>query len=199
MRINYKIISLLILVTAFVLANIKFQNVKYEPININKVFPKEINNWNGEDLEVEESVAEFLPEDELLFRVYENKLTGSNAVVSIVFSFNRDHLHDPAICYRGQGIEIVKQSVIDLNKNNQINLLNGQKNKQDCYVLYWFSDLNTTFPNSSAFSLHIRKSKFFNKPLKGMVLVVVTSASDDKNELMALANEINDFLVNLRQ
>ena len=196
-NMKYKIISILILITAFIFSNIKFQNVIYPEININDVFPKTISTWTGKDLEVDKSVSELLPENELIFRRYVNKKTGNDAVVSVVFSFNRDHLHDPAICYRGQGIEIVKKSIIDLDKKNIINLFLGKRNKMDCHVLYWFSDLKSTFPDNAAFSFRVRKAKFLNQPLKGMALVVITSYSSDKQELLDFANSINKTLVNL--
>ncbi len=192
-----KLITLAILIVTFVLANINFQKNKSANILINSEFPSQIGKWNGKDVQINESTFDIIDRDELMMRKYINADNKDFATVSIVVSENRDHIHNPSICYVGQGIAITNPSVINLGKD-KVNYFDGYKNKEKYIVIYWFSDLERTYHSNSDFSMSVRTRKFWNKPVKGMALVVITSKSKNKEDLLNFANSINKKLLSLK-
>lgn len=189
---KYKFIILIILLLAFILANLHFNNTNVSLPLINSAFPYKIGNWEGKDIKANESVYDMLDKSELLLRMYQNKESGQTATLAVVLTNKRDHIHDPEICYRGQGIAMNKETNLMLPPKNMVKYVFGKKKRIPYSIIYWYTDLNKTYTSRVNFMKHIAYTKFFDKPIAGFALVVIMSPKATKeNDLINFAKDVN--------
>ncbi len=189
-----KIIVLVILITALFLTGTPFKK-KQEAVLINEIFPYELSSWHGEDIEPDEAVYGFLDKEEFLFRLYKNKETDKYISLAIVLTQRRDHIHDPNICYNGQGISMDEQLDKILDDSLNVKFINGQKNAKPYYITYWYTDFENSYVERAEFMKKITLSKFFNKSKYGFGIIVLTAMGEIKpEEITAFASEVNKAL-----
>lgn len=193
---KYKLLVLLILIAAIGLTQYKFNSVNVKKLWINEVFPMQIKNWHGKDEKVAENVYKLIPKKELLSRVYTNDKTHKKVYISIVLTNDRETIHDPQICYRGQGIEMTRQKVIMLSQKNEARYVYGIKKEEPYTIIYWYTDLNKTFSGRVNFMREITMSKFWNKPLKGFGLVILMAPHSLEKDVIDLSEDVNKILLN---
>lgn len=191
---KYKITVIFILFLAFMLSG--FGNNAIEPLKykINDVFPKTVKDWEGRDVKIQESVYTMLDKEELMIRNYKNRKSGRKLDLAIVYTNKRDHIHDPNVCYRGQGISMDRESKIKISDNDIGVLVDGHKNRKPYKILYWYTDLNRTFDKRFDFMKNIIISKMLNKRVPAIVLVVITAQDISSSELASFANDTNVIL-----
>jgi hypothetical protein len=171
-----KISAIIILLTAFLLGNLHFNKTNYILPDITKVFPKTLGEWRGSDLIVGKAVLEFIDKKEILLRKYE--LSGKALSLAVVLTQKRDHIHDPEVCYRGQGIIMDTEQNYMIEKNFIVKLVKGKRGRVPYNIIYWYTDLNRDYPERVVFMKNIAFSKLFDKPLKGFALVVIMAPAN---------------------
>jgi len=193
---KYKLIVLIILLSALFLANIHFNNHKNQVIFINQVFPYKIGSWEGKNIKPAKSTYEMIDKEEFLFREYRNKLDNQKVILAIVLTKKRDHVHDPDVCYRGQGISMVNERPLQVNSNFIPNYVYGKTAKERYNMLYWYTDLNKSYNNRVKFMKNITKSLFFDNNSNGFGLIVIlgTEKESKKQDLTKFADNINNHL-----
>jgi EpsI family protein len=81
--------------------------------------PKEIGSWSGEDRGFEDVVYDELAADDTLVRQY-TRDDGESVWFLIIFHQNERYgAHDPLVCYRSQGWEILDQGLVPLAMRGQ--------------------------------------------------------------------------------
>lgn len=192
---KYKIIIILLLISALFLANYNLNNKKELSYKINDVFPYELNQWKGKDIEPDKSVYTMIDPEELLFRTYE--YNDEKIHLSIVLTNRRDHIHDPQVCYRGQGVNMNDGNFV--NFGNEINalLIKAKKQKFSYNIIYWYTDLDKTYSSRYEFMKKAIILSALNKPVV-FILVSVSGAGISQDELMMFAEEVNNKLFELK-
>jgi len=194
-----KIIVISILLLSLLLVNVHFTKTNFQRPLINKEFPLTINNnWVGTDVKASEITYTMLDEDELLLRDYSNKKTGQVINLAIVMTTKRDHIHDPKLCYTGQGIQISSEKIVKLQPEYPIKYVYGLKQKQPYDIYYWYTDLNNTFTSRVAFMKRITLAKFLDKPMSGFALVVVITPKNNNKNIESFIKEINNRLIEMK-
>jgi len=195
---KHKFVIILILCISLILANWGKNTQLNKLPDINKIFPYEINKWEGKDVDVDKSVSDFFSEGELLLRRYHNTSGEETISLAIVTTLKRDHIHDPNICYRGQGISINSEKDALLKKILKVRVVNGQKRGQPQKIIYWYTDFTNTYTDRTRFMRNITISKLLNKPSKGFALVVIISPNNEVPKIVNdFALEVNKKLKNL--
>jgi len=193
-----KITALIILIATFIFANYNQSGDTKDLPAIRELIPMTIGKWQGKDLKVDKAVFEHLEENELLLRLYRNEEIDKTLSLAIVLTDRRDHIHDPEICYRGQGIFINDEKTMNLDKNMSLKVLKGNRRGQSCDVIYWYSDLNRTYSERAVFMKDIVISKFIGKKTKGYALAVIVAPEKIKEaELKSFTAKINFILMNI--
>lgn len=194
-----RIIILVILILSLFLANYHQKKIVVETPRVNKIFPYQLGEWTGKDLEVSKSAFKLLKPEELLMRVYKDKKTGQKLSLAIVLTNERSRIHDPEVCYRLQGIEMKREEILPIDKDELVKHVFGSRKKEPYDIIYWYTDLNQTFTDRAKFMKHIALSKFFDKQMVGFALVVVIAPETNNKEVYDFSSQVNDFLIKLGQ
>ncbi len=194
---KYKLTAIIILIVAICLVTFKFNNKKVELPLINKVFPEKIGDWQGQDITAANNVYKMIPKDQLLFRKYKNSKNNDTLSLSIVLTNERETIHDPQICYRGQGIEMTKQKVMSLSQKHNVHYVYGLKQEKPYTIVYWYTDLNKTFPDRVSFMKDITLSKFWDKSSKGFGLVIIMAPNSMEKDVLKFSEDTNKILLDI--
>jgi len=194
---KHKFIVIILLLAAISFVNFKFNHISPKLPLINKVFPQKLGDWQGENLIAADNVYKMIPKDQLLMRLYKNTKNQKVINLSIVLTDERETIHDPQICYRGQGFDMTKQKVISLTQKNKVHYVYAIKNKEPYTIIYWYTDLKQTFPERVGFMSDITLSKFWNRPLKGFGLVIITAPRSIEQDVIHFAETTNKLLFEL--
>ena len=101
-------------------------------------FPKEIGEWKGTDLPIEENVYQILETRNLFIRNYKNT-QGDSVYLYIVYSEdNRKVSHPPEVCLLGSGATVVDKAAIQLTNAIKANKLLVEDANNRSIVVYWF-------------------------------------------------------------
>lgn len=198
--LKHKIIVLIFLLSSLVIANLHFNNHKNKLILINQAFPYKISNWEGKDIKSAKSIYEMIDKEEFLFREYHNTANNQKVILAIVLTNKRDHIHDPEVCYRGQGISMENEKPLKIDPAFVANYVYGATVKENYNMLYWYTDLENSYSNRAIFMKDIAKILFFDKPSNGFGLVVLlgTEKETKRKDLSLLAEDINNYLKTLK-
>jgi len=188
---RYKIAVVFILLIAVFWANFDINRDKSLDYKINQVFPYKFNEWTGTDIVADKSVYTMIDPDELLFRKY--KLNDKEVVLSIVLTKKRDHIHDPQVCYTGQGVNMNKERNINFDKINGL-LVDSVKREHPFKIIYWYTDLNKTYSSRSEFMKNAVISSLLNKSNVDYALVSVSSKNINEEELKRFSSRVNQKL-----
>lgn len=193
---KYRLIILIILIFAFVAGNLHLGRQKKQLAPINTVFPYKIGIWEGKDVKPDESVYKMLDRDELLLRKYQNKADKQIISLAVILTAKRDHVHDPEVCYRGQGLDMQNEHEIDLSSVHKIMQVSAKNSNKQYNMLYWYSDGPNTYPKRVKFMTNVTITRFFDKPNNGFALVVILSdkKSVSKEVILDFANKVNETL-----
>ncbi len=197
MKKNKYIIVIALLLISLLLANLSFRQVSNEEIVISKIIPYTIDGWTGKDLKADKATLGWFDEGEFLFRMYEKD--NKKLSLAIIFTNKVSHIHDPQICYRGQGINMQKQSLLALEAESKVNYILGKKTDGSKYdIFYWYSDLKRVYSSRKEFITNISISKFLDKNSAYFALIAIVSEKDEKDGNIEakkrLANKINEIL-----
>ncbi len=195
-----KLTALLVLITAFLLAHVGKDGGDYALPDIRKTVPMKIGGWSGQNLEPGGAVFEFLDEEELLLRGYKRAGTNEQLSLAVVLTKKRNHIHDPEVCYRGQGIFIKEEQTFPVDENMILKVLKGTKKGRPCDVVYWYSDLERVYPERAVFMKNIVISRLTGRPSKGYALVVIIIPDKIKEEtLKKFTRDVNSILINIHK
>ena len=188
---KYKIIILFLLVLAAFLANFGLNKNPVLKHKINIIFPYKFYGWDGTDSKADNAVYKVLDPNELLLRSYRQ---GDRQIsLSIVLTNKRDHIHDPQICYRGQGIDMKEQKPV-MYKDIKAIFVNGKKRQRDYKVIYWYTTIDKTYSSRSQFMKEVITSIIMGRPIPEYALVIVSGIDIDEQELSEFAEKVNDEL-----
>jgi len=193
-QIRIKGFVITILFLSFICANIRIQKQQTIP-EINKVFPLKFSQWQGKELIPDEAVYEMLDKSEFLFRQYKNLQNGKEYSLAIVLTGKRDHIHDPNICYTGQGISMKKVTEKEISENLNVSYILGEKSQTPYSLVYWYTDLKNSYTRRREFMNKISLAKFFDLPTKGFALVVIISPEEKgTKDILKFAQEVHEIL-----
>lgn len=187
---KYKITIIFLLIFSFFFANYNLASKKELTYKINEVFPQKFNEWKGTDIKADKVVYTMIDPDEFLFRRYEYK--DKKIYLTIVLTNKRDHIHDPQVCYRGQGVNMDNQIRIQFGKDINAYMVNADKNQAPYKIIYWYFDQDKTYSSRSEFMKHIIISNILNKPAFNYSLIAVSGANISEEDL-------KDFSYNVSQ
>ncbi|MCM8824451.1 MAG: EpsI family protein, partial [Candidatus Omnitrophica bacterium] len=121
MPISYRkyLVTVGLLICASLLAFYINNSIKNVSTKINLgVFPIDLGEWKGKDIELEDKVYQILGTKDVLTREYKDR-EGDSIFLAIVYSeTNRTSFHPPEICYVGGGAEVVNKRIEKIVLNN---------------------------------------------------------------------------------
>ncbi len=142
-------IIFLVLLLSAVLGNYLFYvtDRDLEVIGLGEIFPKQIDGWEGEDLQLRDYVYRILGSRNVLSRRYVRD--GREIFLSVVAS-NRDRrvVHPPDVCLKGGGERVVSKEVVSLKRGlkvNQLTLARGSSYELVWYVYALGNDFYTNY------------------------------------------------------
>jgi len=82
-----------------------------------ETLPFEIHNWSGYSIEIKKHIFEMLEPDIILERIYYSFNASKPVWFIIIRAENTSAFHDPKICYRGAGWNIINETsaIVELN------------------------------------------------------------------------------------
>lgn len=152
-------------------------------------FPKELGEWHGEDIVVDERTYEILETRNVLARNY--KSSRGNVYFFIVFSeTNRKVSHPPEVCYTGGGTEVFEKGYYTLDTTAMkepllINKFIAQKGNAKELVFYWYKAGGIFTSNYLRQQMKIMLGQLGGKQMSG-ALVRVSVPIIDNNESKAI-------------
>lgn len=196
-----KIITIIIMISALLCVNLSKNYAQKQVPEINKYFPREMNGWTGVDFKPDEGVYSMLRKNELLLRNYKNNSTGEKVSLAIVLSNKRDQIHDPNLCYRGQGLMIEKEVDKNISPEDIVKFTECKKYGKNCNMIFWYTDFKKVYSDRASFMSNVIFSKLFDKPMDGLALVVIIGHAkknpSENPELVKFAHQVNDELFKL--
>lgn len=198
---KHRLFVLITLISAVSIGNFHLNYREIHTPLINQVFPIKIDNWEAKDAKVDKSVYSMIDKNELLLRTYKNKNDNQIINLAIVLTNKRDHIHDPDICYRGQGITFNKEYDKAISAGNIVKYILGKRGNDQYDLMYWYTDLNKIYPSRSNFMRHITISKFIDKPMTsfGLVVLISPKIKQDESNLIDFAGKVNSILNRLNK
>ena len=143
-------------------------------------FPKEIGEWKGTDLPIEENVYEILETRNLFIRDYKNA-KGESVYLYIVYSEdNRKVSHPPEVCFLGSGATVVDKSSLELTPTITASKLLIEDAKTRSIVAYWFKAGNL---NTNQYIKQQLKTVFDRIAGKRTSSALIRLSTDIKNDL----------------
>lgn len=193
-----KIITITILLASFIFANFNMNKEIYSLPDVKTIVPLTIKEWQGKNLNPGNAVFEFMEDYELLLRLYENKKTPETISVAVVLTDKREHIHDPEVCYRGQGIYVQSEENLSISPDINLKVLKGKRNEQPYNVIYWYSDLEKTYSERTFFMKNVVTSKFLGRPVKGYALIVLLVPGEiQESGFKDLATSLHSILITI--
>ncbi|MDP1853762.1 MAG: EpsI family protein [Candidatus Omnitrophota bacterium] len=175
-----------------------YQQIKPEDAFNVANFPKQIADWQGEDIVLEEKVYEILETRNLLLREY--KKSGEPAIVLyIIYSDkNRKASHPPEVCLTGSGVSIIKKTTEEITLTGsplKTNYLIAEKGGARELMFYWFKSGKTFTPNYLNQQLRIMLNQLQGKSSGGaMIRISTTITKDEKETEERLAGFIREIM-----
>lgn len=175
------------------MANYNLNSKKKLGVKINNIFPYEFQGWKGKDITPDKVTFTMLEPEELLFRTYEKN--DKKIYLTIVLTNKRDHIHDPQVCYRGQGVDMDKQKFIKFGKQG-INAywVNAKKQDTPYNIVYWYTDLDKTYSSRYEFMKNVIFANIMNKPIFYYLLISISGLNVSNEELKIFAEKVNNDL-----
>jgi hypothetical protein len=192
-QVNKKLFLAIIFIFTFIVANVDSFNTASN-FSIAKKFPKNINEWNGEDFKLEKNNSIFsvmLPEDVVL-RVY--KKSDTKISMALILANDKKKIHDPQVCYKLQGFIFLDRKKIKLAPALNVNLLRAQKANKEYSFIFWYTDLDTNYTTRTEFWRTIICKKIFEKPIKTYGIVILYTPVKNEENLRKFALQVNYIL-----
>ena len=193
---RYLLIILIFSVTAVLSLFLYYQQIKPEDVfNVND-FPRQIADYNSEDIPVEENVYEILETRNLLLRKYKKNDEPDIALYIIYSDKNRKASHPPEVCLIGSGVSILKKTQEKLILQGEgdtiaVNNLLVEKSKRQEIMLYWFKAGKTFTANYLSQQFKIMLSQLQGKSSGGAMIRLSTQITKDKEEAK---ERLEDFI-----
>jgi len=192
-RISY---SILIIIFTFIIANANFTKNIASNFSVTKRFPKNINGWVGQNLDINKTnkVFKVMSPEDLVLRVYK-KSNGKNKInMALILADNKKKIHDPQICYKLQGFEFLDTEKIKLSPDLTANFIKTKKANKEYLFIYWYTDLEATYATRSEFWREIVFKKLTGKPIKAYGIVILYTPVENTENLKNFAIEVNKIL-----
>jgi len=185
------ILAAVILLAVAVISNMP---AKFDPRQETQMsnFPKKIEDWEGEDIVLQERDYEILETRNLIMRNYKNLTRGDKVNLYIIYSSdNRKALHPPEVCYTGGGGTIVEKGVTALNTNFKVNKFIIESKNYSQLVVYWFKSGDLSTYSYIGQQLKTVKDRLLQKKTSGAMIRISTEI-DPSNPNKAI-NLIKSF------
>jgi len=198
LNVNRKLFLIMIIIFTFIFANTKQNTAKLNSHFSAKKFPKIINAWRGEDLEIkkESGVFEVMSKEDLILRVYKNSNWKNEIKMAVVLADDKKKIHDPKICYKLQGFEFLDTKKIKLPDGLNANYIKTKKAGKEYSFIYWYTDLDADYSDRSEFWKEIIFKKLTGKRIKTYGIVILYTPTENTENLKKFAPEVNDILIN---
>lgn len=163
------------------------------PVNL-EALPFQTGEWNGEDIGALKGETRVLPADATIWRRTYRK-PGSEFPVEVSLVITGRHpklaLHQPEICFRAQGWDVLEKDVVDLTVDGygknplRINRLLLQSKGMRAVAYYWFQSQDSASPNR-VFSLGsvVRRRLVSGRAERWALIRVMTPLVQDSEENM---------------
>ncbi len=190
---NKKLIIILLLIVAAGIMSWTTYLKEYDQkdtISIHS-FPKEINGWTSEELEITDDEYAILETRNAFTRKY----TGPEGQVVYMFTvysqYNRKVAHPPEVCYTGSGIKVISNTVDTIpvpeqNVTIKAHKLALERRRYKQVAYYWFKVGDTFTASYWKQQLRIAFKNLIGQP-EGSALIRV-SATHDGDDQQAVAD-----------
>ncbi|MCM8782510.1 MAG: EpsI family protein [Candidatus Omnitrophica bacterium] len=134
------IIVIAILLVVAIIGSRAYLPTRFDAASIATVtdFPRQIGDWTGEDIPINELTYNILETKNVVMRKYKNK-NGDAVYLYIVYSEqNRRVVHPPEICMTGAGMNILEKNPIQLTDSIRAVRMLMEKAPLRELVVYWF-------------------------------------------------------------
>lgn len=136
--------------------------------------PQELAGWTAEDKPIDAMVADTLKCDQLLHRMYTNRL-GQEVAVYVLFwatSANPAHLHHPDICWPSRGFEPVASGVRPVPYANgattlPVSVRQYARGPRSQLVFYWTQTANVLMPDGKELAEAVSEYAWLASILRG--------------------------------
>jgi hypothetical protein len=196
LKINRKIILIIIIIFAFIIANLSPSGNVASNFFIAQKFPENINGWIGQNLEIEKTneVFSVISPVDLVLRTYQKYGEKNEINLTLVLTYDKKKVHDPQICYKLQGFKFLNAKKVRLSSNLTANFMNTKKANQNYLFMYWYTDLDKNYTTRSEFWQNIILKKIINKPIKTYGIVILYTPIKNAENLKKFALKVNDIL-----
>lgn len=135
------VIVILVIASIFILKIEQTKGKITTEIDLSGV-PLNLDNWEGREVKLPDSVYEILGTRDVLSRQYKDK-EGDIVELSIVYSgHDRQSFHPPELCYIGGGVDLTGKSTesisLDDGSTLDLNKLTMQSSQGTIKAWYWF-------------------------------------------------------------
>jgi len=192
-----KLFLFIIIIFAYIIANIDFTKNIASNFSFTEKFPKNINGWVGQNLKLEKNsgIFKIMSPEDLILRVY--KKTNNNDIkMALVLADDKKKIHDPQICYKLQGFEFLDTKKIKLAPDLAVNFIKTKRVGKEYLFIYWYTDLEANYTTRVEFWSAIILKKITGKPIKTYGIVILYTPVKNVENLKKFALEINKILYN---
>lgn len=194
--IKYVVIILLFIVSGIISWKNYFSvYTGHDSVDI-KLFPKTINGWTSEDIEITEKEFEILETKNAFIREYTSP-TGQNVMLYIIYSEkNRKVSHPPEICYRGSGLSVISKTpdkikIARQNKELEVFNLLFEKFDEHHVIFYWFKVGDTFTRSYWKQQMLIAVKTLMGKPASSALIRLSTVV--ENNDIKVSEADIKEF------
>ncbi len=166
-----------------------------------KQLPVLINDWYGEDLEVDDRTLEILETDDVLMRVYKKEQKPTIELCIVYASNNRKVAHPPEVCYKGGGWSLEKKKpVVVLAKSDEYPEFRAvklvlEKGDEKLLVLYCYKCNREYTSNYYKQQINIVKSEIMTgKSTSGLIRFSTVIIDNDEDDAMM---RIQGFIIDI--
>ena len=145
-------------------------------------FPKQIGEWVGTDMPIDERSYEILETRNLFIREYKNPQGDIVYLYMIYSEDNRKVSHPPEVCLLGSGITIADKTTIQLSAAVKATRLVVEKADTREEVIYWFKAGNLQTDKYLTQQLKIVIDRLSGKRTAGAMIRMTSSIKDDNEK-----------------
>lgn len=145
-------------------------------------FPKQIGEWVGTDMPIDERSYEILETRNLFIREYKNPQGDIVYLYMIYSEDNRKVSHPPEVCLLGSGITIADKTTIQLGAAVKAIRLVVEKADTREEVIYWFKAGNLQTDKYLTQQLKIVIDRLSGKRTAGSMIRMTSSIKDDNEK-----------------
>ncbi len=153
---RYVIVGLLLLPAVFLGAATGFGFGEAKVVVFSSSLPAEVGRWQGIDLALKEDELSMLQSPSSSQKVYTDMTNGERVQVLLLQVNNTQNAHDPKICMRGSGYDLVSEEEIEApwvgnaGRSYKITRAVFKRDSSEVTMFYWIQTSSGTIADMSS-------------------------------------------------